>query len=140
MQAIDLSNIKSQVATLEVAEGFFDSVILFALFDLGIFCALANGPNTLDGLHQQLDGNRDTLQATLDAAVAVKILSRENEQYRAVNHFLDCLGRPESPAYLGEWVAFLHALATPLMKLGDATRTGEVPGPSVPTYMRHFAP
>jgi cyclopropane fatty-acyl-phospholipid synthase-like methyltransferase len=29
---------------------------------------------------------------------------------------------------LGEWVAFLHALASPLLQLGEAIRTGSAPG------------
>lgn len=128
MRSLDLADIKKQVATLEIAEGLFDSVVLFALFELGVFRRLSDGPRDLEDLHRSLGGDRETLQSVLDAAVALKILSRQGDRYRAREELLDCLGREDSPAYLGEWVSFLHALAGPLLKLGEAARTGVAPG------------
>jgi hypothetical protein len=39
--ALSLRDIQKQVATLQVAERFFDSVVLFALFESGVFRELA---------------------------------------------------------------------------------------------------
>src|SRR5262249_20401664 len=64
---------------------------------------------------------------TLDAAVALKLLTFRDGRYGASEFMLDCLGREDSSAYLGEWVAFLHALMRPLAQLGDAIRTGSTP-------------
>ncbi len=128
MRSLDLPNIKKQVATLELAEGFFDSIVLFALYELGTFRCLAERSKDLEELREETGANRDTLEAVLDAAVALRILSKEGGRYRARDDLLDCLGREGSPAYMGEWISFLHALAAPLLKLGEAARTGDVPG------------
>jgi SAM-dependent methyltransferase len=128
MQTIALRDIKKQAATLATAERIFDSVVMFALFDLGVFKLLAAGPKSADEIHAVLGGNAASLLATLDAAVALNVLSRENGRYAAPEAYIDCLGREDSPAYLGEWVAFLHALSSPLLQLGDAIRNDSVPG------------
>ena len=128
LRSISLRDIQKQVATLQVAERVFDSVVLFALFESGVFKALAIGPKQLAEIHGLIGGDAESLRATLDAAVALKILSRSPAGYEAEQSLLDCLGRDDSPAYLGEWVTFLHALATPLLRLGAAIRIGEKPG------------
>lgn len=125
---LSLRDIQKQVATLQVAERFFDSVVLFALFESGVFRALASGPKPLAELHRVIGGDAESLRATLDAAVALKILSPSPAGYQAEASLLDCLGRADSPAYLGEWVTFLHVLAGPLLQLGAAIRTGAKPG------------
>jgi SAM-dependent methyltransferase len=126
--APSLRDIQMQVAALQVAERFFDSVVLFALFESGVFRALANGPRQVADLHRSIGGDAESLRATLDAGVALKILVRSPEGYAAQESLLECLGREDSRAYLGEWVTFLHVLAGPLLRLGAAIRTGEKPG------------
>ena len=79
-------------------------------------------------IHESIGGDEETLRATLDAAVALKVLSIQDKQYSASEAFINCLGYDESPAYIGEWVTFLHALASPLLQLGDAIKTGSKPG------------
>ncbi|HKI54100.1 MAG TPA: class I SAM-dependent methyltransferase, partial [Anaerolineales bacterium] len=128
MQTISLADMEKQVATLQIAERFFDSITLFALFDSGVFKVLSSGPKTLDEIQEEICGNEETLRATLDAAVALNILAKENGRYAATEILLDSLGREDSPAYLGEWVSFLHALAAPLLQLGDSIKTGSTPG------------
>jgi ubiquinone/menaquinone biosynthesis C-methylase UbiE len=127
LQTIDLKEIQKQCATLETAERIFDSVVLFALFELGVFKLLSSGPKSLDEIHRAIGGSADTLLATLDAAVALRVLSKQGSRYAAPQAYLDCLGREDSPAYLGEWVAFLHSLAKPLLQLDESIRTGQPP-------------
>jgi SAM-dependent methyltransferase len=128
LPSLTLQDIKRQFASLQVAERFFDSVVLFALFRSGVFKALARGPKPPLELQRIVSGDAESLQATLDAAVALKILHRSNAGYQADEALLDCLAREESPAYLGEWIAFLHALAGPLLQLDAAIRKGDKPG------------
>jgi precorrin-6B methylase 2 len=128
MQTISLADIQKQVAVLQIAERFFDSAVLFALLETGVFNELASSPKTLSELQHTVGGDGRRLRATLDAAVALKVLSVEDERYSASEAMLDCLGRKDSPAYLGEWVAFLHALSGPLLKLGEVIRTGAAQG------------
>jgi precorrin-6B methylase 2 len=128
MQTISLKDIQKQVATLQRAERFFDSVVLFALFEVGVLESLANGPQTFAQLQDRVKGDADSLRATLDAGVALKLLTKRDDRYAAPDEILDCLGRKDSPAYLGEWVSFLHALAKPLLQLGEEIRHGSKPG------------
>ena len=128
MQIIAFPDVEKQAETLAIAERFFDSVVLFALFEMGVFTVLSVGPKTLQEIEDSTGGDVESLRATLDAAVAVKVLSKQDGRYAANEALLDCLGRPGSPAYLGEWVAFLHALMCPLSQLGEAIRTGSTPG------------
>jgi len=134
MQSISLTDLKKQVSVLQVAERFFDSITLFALFETGVFKVLSSGPKTLREIQEEVDGNEDSLRATLDASVALKILSLQEGRYAASEAFLDCLGRKESPAYVGEWVAFLRSLAAPLLELGDAIQTGSTPGAALEDF------
>ena len=128
LSEIGLKDIKRQVATLAVAERFFDSAVLFALFELGVFRLLADGPRDLEALHGEIGGSKETLRAVLDAAAGLDLLDKRDDAYSVSEAFAACMGREDSPAYLGEWIAFLHALATPLLKLDEAVRTGQPPG------------
>ena len=123
---IQFADIQKQVQTLELAESFFTSAVLFALYDLGVFRQLADGPQSLDALHHSIGGNRESLRGVLDAAVALKLLRVSDDGYFVRNDaLLDCLGRAASPAYLGEWIAFLHGLTQPLFALATVVRTGQ---------------
>jgi len=127
VKTASLDTVRRQAATLQVAERFFDSVVLFALFELGVFEHLATGAKDLDALHAKIGGDRHTLEAILDAAVALKILTRADARYAASEASIDTLGRPDSPAYLGEWITFLGAIGPSLLGLGRMTRSGERP-------------
>lgn len=120
-----LKDVRKQLATLELAERFFDSVVLFALYNLGVFRALSNGPKELETLRREAGRDEETVRALLDAAVALKILRKEGDAYSSPDELVECLGREESPAYLGEWIEFLHVLATPLFGLSEVARTGD---------------
>ncbi len=125
---LSLPDIRNQCETLSVAERFFDSAILFALHDVGAFEALATGPKTLDHLHNRVGGELESLRALLDAAVATKILTKHESGYSAPAALLETLGRPESRAFIGEWVRFLHVLSRPLLEYADVIRFGKRPG------------
>jgi SAM-dependent methyltransferase len=121
---LSLDALRRQAATLPIAERLFDAAVLCALFELDVFAALASGAKTLDELRRTIRADRDTLEAILDAAVALKILDRQDGAYAASDALVDCLGHRESPAYLGEWVAFLGAIAPSLFDLGRIARSG----------------
>ena len=127
MNSISTREIQEQISTLQIAERFFDSAVLFALFELGVFRILSADAASLSDLHERIGGNEESLRATLDAGVALAIISKRGEEYKATETLLTCLGREESPAYIGEWITFLHALASPLLKLPEAVRTGKPP-------------
>ena len=128
MRSISFTDIKSQIAVLQMAERLFDSVVLFALFETGVFRVLSSGPKPLHEIQDSVGSHHEALRATLDAAVALDLLFTEDGRYAAREELLDCLGREDAAAFLGEWIAFLHALASPLLHLGDVILRGQAPG------------
>jgi len=125
LEPISVAEMRKQVAVLSVAERIFDAAVLFGLFDLGVFGVLASGPKNMEELRRTIQGDEDSLRASLDAAVALGILSKNNEdRYLAGEDLLDCLGRRQSPAFVGEWIAFLNSLAEPVLNLPEAVRNG----------------
>jgi precorrin-6B methylase 2 len=123
--SIPFSDIRKQVGTLQVAERFFDSLLLFTLFDLGIFRQLASGPRGLEDLAQAVGGHAPTLRAVLDASVATGLLQlEESGQYSAQTELQACLADEHAPAYLGEWLTFLGTLVAPVSDLAQTVRTG----------------
>src|SRR3954453_22507611 len=98
MQTVSLPDIQKQVGVLQIAERFFDSVVLFALFENRVFHELVSGPKTFGEIRDAIGGDPRALCAPLDPAVALKLLSIENDRYGASEAMLDCLGRPDSAA------------------------------------------
>jgi ubiquinone/menaquinone biosynthesis C-methylase UbiE len=127
---IGLEDIKKQVEALSIAESFFTSAVLFALAELKVFHAFAGGPKSLEQLHQHAGGDKEALQAVLDAGVALKITTKQGDRYHARPALVDALGNPNSPAYLSEYVAFLRVLSDPILDLARVVRTGK-PSPNV---------
>ena len=113
VQTIPLKEIQKQAALLQIAERFFDSVTLFALYETGVFKVLSFGSKSLQEIQERIRGNEETLRATLDAAVALKLLSLEEGRYNASEFMLDCLGREDSSALfwrMGDLSAFVYAV------------------------------
>lgn len=93
MQTIAFPDVAKQAETLQIAERFFDSVVMFALFDTGVFKVLSSGPKSLPEIKESVEGDEESLRATLDAAVAVKVLSTQDGRYATSEALLECLGR-----------------------------------------------
>lgn len=121
---LTFKHVRRQVETLQIAERFFDSILLFALFQLDVFRHLAEGPRPLGELARQVGGSEEKLRAVLDASVAVGILQGDAQGYLAGPGLLECLAQEDSPAYLGEWMPFFQAIVPPLARLDEAVRTG----------------
>lgn len=125
MRPLKVEDLVNQVNTLRVTERLFDSAVLFALLELGIFAHLANGPATFDEISSEIGGEEESLRAVVDSAVALKIVQLDGGRYSAPEYLLECLGRPGSPMFLAPWVVFLKSLTTPLMRLSDIVRSSD---------------
>ena len=66
---------------LDLLEAFRRSQSLFTAVSLGVFDALAEGPQTTPNLAQQLQTDPDALGRLLDACVGLRLLSREGDHY-----------------------------------------------------------
>jgi SAM-dependent methyltransferase len=127
MEPIARESMQKQIAALGLAERYFDSVVFFALYELGVFGRLEAGPQSFEAIQSAIGGSVETLRALLDAGVALRILSKEGALYRASDDLLDCVARPNNPAFVGEWVDFLQAFVVPLLHMPEAVRTGKPP-------------
>jgi precorrin-6B methylase 2 len=121
----NLSDIRKQVEAFSKIEAFFDSAVIFALHEVGVFKIIATGQRSLDQIHAKVEGNKESLRAVLDAGVALHILSKSGTEYTASEVWLDCLGRTDSPSYIGESVSYLRALARPLLELDRVVLHGK---------------
>lgn len=125
------ADVRRQVEVLGIAERCFDAALLFALHELGLFVALADGPRSADALQAACGGDARGLAALLDGAVATGLLTRDGEAYAAPEALVACLGRPDEAVHLGEWLTFLAAIARPLGELGESVRSGRPAGSMV---------
>src|SRR5204862_382915 len=109
VQHIKLVEVRKQIEVLASAEKFFESQVLFSLFDLGIFRELARGPRTADELAGSITGHaeeaperRTALVAVLDAARSRGPDRRVSPHRRAARHARSrrprCLRRSDVPA------------------------------------------
>ncbi len=76
---------------VELLTAFRRSKTMFAAVSLGVFDALAEGPQTLPALAEQLGANADALGRLLDACLGLGLLVRAGERYQ---------NTPASTAYL----------------------------------------
>ncbi len=65
---------RQQIDVLSIAEGFFQSSVLFALLKLRIFERIDEGTVRLDELERDLGARAETLSRLLNAGVILKLL------------------------------------------------------------------
>ena len=66
---------------LDLIEAFRRSKAMFTAVSLGLFDALAEGPQSTPDLARQLQANPDALGRLLDACVGLRLLTREGDRY-----------------------------------------------------------
>ena len=117
--------IQSQIDLLKLAEGFFESRILFSLEKLGVFETLGRETKSLQELSKALDGRPDTLARLLNAGVVLKLLEPDGgDGYRIHPRWTEVLLPDAGESYLGNWVRFLDYLSRSMGKLEEAALNG----------------
>src|SRR3990172_360704 len=112
---------KSQIEVLSIAEGLFQSSILFALLKLKIFERIDIGSNTLDKLAGELETRPDTLSRLLNAGVVLKLLeSKDGLNFNISPACRTVLSPSAGEHYLGDWIRSLDYFCAPLLKLDEA--------------------
>lgn len=114
-----------QLDLLSMAEGFFESRILFSLNKLGIFNMLGEGSKSLSSLAGALNAREDTLARLLNAGVALKLLECTGEsEYRLNPVWRPVLLESAGDSYLGNWLNLLDYLSSSLTDLDKAAVNG----------------
>jgi SAM-dependent methyltransferase len=112
---------KNQIEVLSIAEGFFQSSILFALLKLKIFERIDMGSKTLHELAAELGARPETLSRLLNAGVVLKLLeSKDGINFRIAPMCRTVLSPSDDEHYLGDWIRSLDYFCAPLQKLDEA--------------------
>lgn len=112
---------KRQIEVLSVAEGFFQSSVLFALLKLQIFERIDGGCKTLHGLATELNARPETLSRLLNAGVALKLLeSGDGLSFGVAPGCRTVLSPSSDEYYLGDWIRSLDYFYDPLSRLDEA--------------------
>ncbi len=115
------SIIKNQVEVLSLAEGFFQSSVLFALLRLKIFERLGEGEKNAEALASELGCRSEFLARLLNAGVMLKLLeSREGAFYRVAPMCRAVLLPSAGENYLGNWIRLMDEFSGALSKLDQA--------------------
>ncbi len=128
--------IREQIELLALAEGFFQSNILFALHRLGVFALVGNQGATLNELASVLKAPPHTLSRLLNAGVMLKLLEDNSGNFRlsAITERLLLPSAGES--YLGNWLELLDQFSAMYSQLDKAILSG---GPVVSESDYHGA-
>jgi SAM-dependent methyltransferase len=112
---------KRQIEILSLAEGFFQSSILFALLKLKVFERIDGGSTTLQELAAELNARPETLSRLLNAGVVLKLLeSKDGITFSIAPACRTALSPSAGEHYLGDWIRSLDYFCAPLSKLDEA--------------------
>lgn len=129
----DLEIKKDQLEVLSIAEGFFQSSVLFALMKLKVFECIGEGDKRVDEIATMLDVQSETLTRLLNAGVVVRLLeSEDGVTYQLASASRSVLLPSAGENYLGNWIQNLDFFRLALSRLDEAVRTsGPVVDPSI---------
>jgi cyclopropane fatty-acyl-phospholipid synthase-like methyltransferase len=121
--------LRDQITVLNIAEGFFQSSVLFALLKLGIFEHIGEGEKHVDHLAAELDIKPQTLRRVLSGGVVFKLLeSADGIHFRLSPASRSVLLTSAGDDYLGNWIANLDFFRTIISGLDQSVLKS---GPSV---------
>ena len=124
---------KRQVELLSLAEGCFESRILFALKKLDLFRFVGDGERTAAELAGALGAEVHFLERLLNAGVMLDVLAvNELGQYSVQPRWRPLVVDADSPAYLGDWLDLLASLDEAMQSLHEAVARG---GPTVQVHL-----
>ncbi len=96
---------EAQIALLGIAEGFFQSSVLFALLKLNVFERLGRDEKTLEELAGEIGARPDTLARLTNAGVVFGLLeSSDGKSYRVHPRITSVVLPDTGENYLGNWL------------------------------------
>ena len=120
----DKAIIKNQVEVLSLAEGFFQSSVLFALLRLEIFERIGDGEKSVETLAAELGAHPEILVRVLNAGVMLKLLeTADGRIYRVAGACRSVLLPSAGQNYLGNWIRLMDEFSGALAKLDQAVLT-----------------
>lgn len=115
---------REQMRVLSLAEGFFQSNVLFSLLRLNVFEHMGEGEISANELAEKLGVQSGTLVRLLNAGVALKILdSRDGLTFSIDGPFRSVLLPSAGTSYLGDWLLNLEYFRDASARLDEAVLT-----------------
>ena len=110
-----------RIQVFSIAEGFFQSSILFALLKLNIFDLIGDGSKTIRELAEALDARPETLLRLLNAGVVIKMLeSKDGMNFSVSPACRSVLLTSAGENYLGDFIKNMDFFRLALSKLDEA--------------------
>jgi SAM-dependent methyltransferase len=113
-----------QARFLALAEGFFESRVVFALNGTGAFEAIGPGGGTLGEIADRLSADQHSLARLLNAGVMLKVLERDRTGYHIREDLQPLLLESGGDAFLGHWLKFLAYLEKSMASLSEVAMRG----------------
>lgn len=115
------ATIRDQIAVLQIAEGFFQSSVFFALLKLDIFRRIGEGRRAVEDLADELGTDPSTLARLLNAGVVVGLLETDDGSIYGVSSRVSAVLLPTGrEGYLGNWIRNLDYFRVALENLDEA--------------------
>jgi SAM-dependent methyltransferase len=117
----DTSVAAKQIHVMSMAEGFFESSVLFALLNLRIFEMIGGETKTLQYLAHKVKAVPESLERLLNAGVMLNLLEiGDDDSYGVSRELKDVLLPSAGEHYIGSFVRNLSQLRPALLKLDKA--------------------
>jgi SAM-dependent methyltransferase len=116
----------NRIHVLNLAKGFFQSSVLFAMLKLKIFELIGEGSRTLSDLSKQLDVQSDVLARLLNAGVILKLLeSKDSTNFKVASECRAVMLPSAGENYLGNFIKNLNYFQDALYRLDEAVMTSK---------------
>jgi SAM-dependent methyltransferase len=117
----DSARLRDQIQVLGIAEGFFQSSVLFALLKLNVFERIGSEGRSVGELAEEMGTRPDTLARLLNGGVVFRLLETEDgSTYRVPPEFASVLLPAAGEHYLGNWIRNLDYFRSALDNLDEA--------------------
>jgi len=116
---------RTQIDLLSMADGFFESRILFALNKLDIFNKIGQEKKSLQDIASAVNAQPNSLSRLLNAGVVLNLLeSSDGSEYRLNPIWQPVLLKSFDDSYLGDWLKVLDNFSSSITDLDKAAVHG----------------
>ena len=114
--------IADQIQVLSIAEGFYQSSVLFALLRLDLFKRIGESGQSLHDLASEVGAQEETLRRLLNAGVMIKLLETEDGEFYRLAPVSRSVLLPssENESFLGHWLELLDEFMDASSRLDQA--------------------
>ena len=117
-----IEHIRNHLMLRSQIHSFFDSALIFALEELGVFAQVGNQPCDLHQIAERIGADEDALARLLRPASALNLLSRDERGLYRIPEALRSLLGDQTDESVIPWIRFMKSIAPRLFTLAQAVR------------------